>query len=211
MRYSLYFIQILGLTSTNNIMKQIMLIFCLIFVFSCKEKKNIVSNIDRLPNKKSFINIKKDSAFIKDYVFTKKKLQGNIIVFDYSNVNYDFSLSCDTSKMKFQLVFSNEEPVKLQMNEQKIFIVNGVEYTLYKLTVNKGSIDGEISLFVNPQFGLILSKSNTWDSFEIIELNKENNEHLVLGTLIYKLLNEKGFINTKIPKTKIKFTTPKFE
>lgn len=191
--------------------------FCCIFFYSCQENKSDgkLQEIATHPNDsiKLFSAIEKDSAYFIHYQFNKQVNQSGAVAYTYkSNDARKFIIVCDTASKKFWLIGNEKDTTSLYFEGNRFYTVNGADYKVLKLVSDKGVTDGEISYFVSINFGLLLSKSNTWRIGKILNPEKSNSEYLQLTALLYKVLaEEEEFYKNPIRESKIKFTPPKVE
>ncbi len=190
--------------------------FCCILFYSCQDKKNNDEPQVLMTQKNdsliSYSAIEKDSAYFVNYEFNKQINSVGIATYVYnSNDERGFIIVCDTANNNFKLVINKKDTAILSFESDRFYTVNGKDYKVLKLVSDKGVTDGEVSYFLNIDFGLLLSKSNTWRIGKILNPEKGNSEYLQLTALLYKVLTEEEFLKNPIPKTIMKFTPPKVE
>jgi hypothetical protein len=197
-------------------MFRLFILFCCMFLYSCKSDE---SNTSPKPIKshtndslKLFSAIEKDSTYFVSCQFSKQITKGGVINYIYnSNEAGSFIIACDTTNKYFELMANSSDTTLLYSEGERFYTINGKEYKVLKLVADKGVIDGEVSYFVSIDFGLLLSKSNTWRIGKILNAGSENNERLQLTALLYRVLTEDDFFKNPEPESKIKFTPPKVE
>lgn len=190
--------------------------FCFIFFYSCQENKSDdkLQKVTTHQNDsvKLFLAIEKDSAYFISYRFNKQVNQSGTVAYTYnSNDARKFIIVCDTASKKFKLIGNEKDTTLLSFEGDRFYTVNGADYKVLKLILDKGVTDGEVSYFFSIDFGLLLSKSNTWRIGKILNPEKSNSKYLQLTALLYKVLTEEDFLKNPIPESKIKFTPPKVE
>lgn len=186
------------------------------FMYSCKGDD---SNSKLQPNTSHtndslilFSAIEKDSTYFISYQFSKQIAKGGVINYIYnSNEAGSFIIACDTATKYFKLMANSRDTILLYNEGDRFYTINGKEYKVIKLVADKGVTDGEVSYFISIDFGLLLSKSNTWRISKILTPEKENNERLQLTALLYRVTTEDNFFQNPEPASKIKFTPPKVE
>lgn len=193
----------------------IILLSCM-FLYSCNgDKSNTKSQsiiLHATDSLKIFSAIENDSTYFIKYQFNKQIAKGGVLNYSYnSNEAGSFIITCDTATKYFKLVANSSDTVLLYNEGDRFYTINGKEYKVLKLVADKGVTDGELSYFVSIDFGLLLSKSNTWRIGKVLNPEKENNERLQLTALLYRVLTEDDFFKNPEPESKIKFTPPKVE
>lgn len=193
----------------------IILLFCM-FLYSCKgDKSNTKSQsiiLHATDSLKLFSAIENDSTYFIKYQFNTQTAKGGVIYFMYnSNEAVSFVLACDTATKNFKLIVNSKDTTLLYNEGERFYTINGTDFKVLKLVLDKGVTDGEVSYFVSIDFGLLISKSNTWRIGKILNPEKENNEQLQLTALLYRVLTEDDFLKAPVPESKIKFTPPKVE
>lgn len=197
-------------------MFKLIILFCCMFLYSCKGDK---SNTKPQPTTshtndslKLFSAIEKDSTYFISYQFSKQITKGGVLNYIYnSDEARSFIIACDTTTKYFKLMANSSDTTLLYHEDDRFYTINGKEYKVLKLVADKGITDGEVSYFVSIDFGLLLSKSNTWRIGKVINPEKENNERLQLTVLLYRVLTDDNFFKNPEPESKIKFTPPKVE
>jgi len=154
----------------------------------------------------SFSVIDKDSARIADYRYKKEPVKGMGIAFYYSDKADSFTLFLDTSRGVYTGKFGNGM-TNLELEKISYYTVNGTEYSILKLIGDKDVTDGSFSLFVSPDFGLLISKSNTWRAAKVRCSDKDN----TLMALLYRVQTDSGFFTSPVPALDKKIKTPKVE
>jgi hypothetical protein len=199
-------------------MNMFRLIISIIFIFfySCQGNKSgdkiqevIIQQNDSI---KLFTANEKDSAYFIRYQFNKQVYQSGAIAYTYNSDDArKFIFICDTASKKYGLIANEKDTTLLSCEGERIYTVNGADYKILKLILDKGVTDGEVSYFFSIDFGILISRSNTWRIGKILNPEKSNNEYLQMTALLYKVLTEDDFLKTPIPSSKIKFTPPKVE
>ena len=198
-------------------MYRLNILFCCILLNSCREKANSELQAPDLYGGKSvkiFTAIEKDSAFYVTYKFDKQTYINGAIVYKYSSDSVrSFSVVADTLTGRFDLIESTGDTSALNIEGERFFKVNGVDYKVFKLVSGKGITDGEVSYFFNTGLGILLVKSNTWRIGQVLNPEKNDTGYLQQMTLLYQILTEQDFYHNQVPpESNIKkFTTPKVE
>lgn len=193
-----------------------LIIPCCIFFYSCKENKSDdkLQKVASHPNYSVtlFSAIEKDSAYFISYQFNKQVNQGGAVAYTYnSNDARKFIILCDTISEKFKLIGNEKDTTLLYFEGDRFYTVNGSDYKVLKLISDKGVTDGEVSYFFSIDFGLLVTKSNTWRIGKILNPENTNSKYLQLTALLYKVLADEEFFKNPIPESKRKFTPPKVE
>ena len=192
----------------------VLVVLFLATLFSCKQDTNkgykpeiISTEIDSI---KSFSVIEKDSAYVLTYKCSKQNLPNGTIVFRYSNEKENFAFLYDTANRIYKGVFNRADTITLDLEVLKFYSVNGKDYKLLKLIGNKNVTDGGMLFFFNPDFGLLISQSNTWRFGKIFNPEKNSIDYVQITALIYKILTDESMFAPPLTKIK-KYTFPKFE
>jgi hypothetical protein len=155
----------------------------------------------------SFSVIDKDSARITDYRYKKEPVKDMGLAFHYSNKADSFTLFLDTSRGVYTGKFGNGGMTILELEKMSNYTVNGTDYRILKLIGDKDVTDGAFSLFLSPDFGLLISKSNTWRSAKVRCPDKDN----TLMALLYRVQTDSGYFTNPLPALDKKLKTPKVE
>lgn len=158
----------------------------------------------------SFSIIKKDSAILRSYSFERKIMQSDL-VFNYRSNEDTFSLFVITSKDSYMAEFGRNDTVKLELEKTKHYTVNRKDFKVLKLVADRTVADGAFSLFVSPEYGLLLNKSNTWRSAKILSPDKSDTNYAQIMALLYRTQTDESFVADSIPDVNKKFTVPKVE
>lgn len=182
--------------------------------FSCKQEINKGHKLEgmspEIDSLKSFSVIEKDSAYVVTYKSSKQNLLNGIIVFSYSNGKEVFAFLYDTANRVYKGVFNRVDTITLDLEVEKFYSVNGKDFKLQKLIGNKNVTDGGMCFFFSPEFGLLISQSNTWRFGKILNPEKNSVDYVQITALLYKILTDESMFAPPLPKIK-KFTSPKFE
>lgn len=110
------------------------------------------------------------------------------------------------------MIVNKKDTISLYYESFRFYNVNGEDYKVSKLILDKDVTDGEESYFLSDDFGLLFCKSNTWRISKVLDPEKNNSEYLKLTTILYKVLTDEEFFKGPLPKRSIKrFTRPKIE
>lgn len=196
-------------------MFRLIILFCCIISCSCQNKHNEESQAKAVPENDSlklFSAIEKDSVYFIRYQFSKRVNSNGVTDYVYNSKNEKgFVIVCDTASQSCKLITNNKDTSILSFETNRFYTVNGKDYKVVKFISDKGVTDGEASYFISPDFGLLLSRSNTWLIGKILNPEKDNNEYLQLTALLYKILTDEELFKNTIPESKMKFTPPKVE
>jgi hypothetical protein len=154
-----------------------------------------------------FSVIDKDSARIADYQYKKEPVKDMGLAFHYSNKADSFTLFIDTSKGVYTGKFGSGGMTSLELEKTNYYTVNGTDYKILKLAGDKDVTDGAFSLFLSPDFGLLISKSNTWRAAKVRCPDKDT----TLMALLYRVQTDSEFFTNPVPALDNKIKTPKVE
>lgn len=155
----------------------------------------------------SFSVIYKDSARVVDYQYKKEPVKDKGLVFRYSNSADSFTLFLDTLRGAYTGKFGNGKIANLDLENTSYYTINGADYKILKLIGDKDVTDGAFSLFLSPEFGLLISKSNTWRAAKVRCPDKDN----TLMALLYRVQTDSGFFTNPVPALDKNLKTPKVE
>jgi hypothetical protein len=194
----------------RNILTGILLCAMLASCSSGTENKNTVS-VERTDTLQlSFSVIDKDSAHVVNYRFERKAGEGKGFSFNYANEADSFTLFLDTSKGIYGGKFGKGGTVSLDLEGMKYYTINRGDFKVLKLTGDKNVTDGAFSIFLSPDFGLLVSKSNTWRTAKVMCPDKSNNNYVQLSALLYRVQTDYFFKNPVTDLNK-KIIPPKVE
>jgi hypothetical protein len=159
----------------------------------------------------SFSIINKDSAHEVNYRFKKLPGDGQGFSFNYANESDSFALLLDTSKGTYSGKFERGEVVNLDLEGVKSYTINGSSFKILKFVGDKNVTDGAFSLFVSPDFGLLISKSNTWRTAKVICPAKSNSNYIQLSVLLYRVQTDEEFFPNPVPAIDKNIKTPRVE
>lgn len=187
----------------------------LIFVVfvSCKNtiEKNTTQSIEKKDSLISFFIIRKDSVNQSSYQFEKKTLPGNILSYKYINKKDKFSIFWDTAKNIYRGKFDENDTIIFDVREVKYYTINGNDFKVQKLIGNKNVTDGSFSVFFNPDFGVLLTKSDTWRAAKFMFVDTSDKKYLELTALFYRIQSDENFFSNLAPSINKNMTPPKFE
>lgn len=182
--------------------------------FSCKQEINKGHELEGLSpeidSMKSFSVIEKDSAYVVTYKSSKQNLLNGTIVFSYSNSKDVFAFLYDTVNRVCKGVFNIVDTLTLDLEVAKFYSVNGKNFKLLKLIGNRNVTDGGMCFFFSPEFGLLISQSNTWRFGKMLNPKINCIDYVQITALLYKIFTDEGMFAPPLPKIK-KFASPKFE
>lgn len=184
-----------------------------IILISCNpntENKKIksVAGTDTLA---SFVVIDRDSVHEISYQFKKISGQHKGLSFNYKSESDSFILFLDTSKNYYRAKFGSGVIADLDLEKTNYYTINGNNFKVLKLIGNKDVADGEFSIFLSPDFGMLVNKSNTWRTAKVICPDKSDNEYIQLSALLYKIEIDRNFFENPVPILNKKIIPPKFE
>lgn len=196
-------------------MFRLIILLCCIVFCSCQNKGNDETQVKAVhenDSSKLFSAIEKDSAYFVRYQFSKRINPNGVTDYVYnSNSEKGFVILCDSASRNFKLIINSKDTSVLFFETDRFYTVNGKDYKVVKLISDKGVTDGEASYFISQDFGLLLSRSNTWRIGKVLNPERDSNEYLQLTALLYKVLTDEELFKNPIPAPKIKFTPPKVE
>jgi hypothetical protein len=112
---------------------------------------------------------------------------------------------CKEKSNCFSLCLKNDENIKIQkyidqegvivdlyLEEVKSFIINNKRYDVFKFVKNPFLKDGSSFYFWTPDFGIVLSKSNSWNSFFYLQSLKGKSPK-DLNDLVFLIFNDRDF------------------
>ncbi|KIC89106.1 hypothetical protein [Flavihumibacter sp. ZG627] len=195
----------------HNILLTLLLYTLLI---SCRENGNGSKNSVAVESKNdtlvSFSIIKKDSVHIVNYHLERKIMNGKLFAFHYTSKEDEFILVCDTSRNSYSGIYEKNDTAIFDLEQTKYYTINGNDFKVLKLIGDKNVTDAAFSVFLSIDFGLLLSKSNTWSSAKVLCVDKGNSRSDQLSALLYRMQTDEDFFPNPIPNIN-KFTPPKFE
>lgn len=180
--------------------------FFLIFT-SCigEHKKKINLSPILLKDSVYYLNIRKDSAYLVKYDLQPETTNNNR--FSYTSPHDTFAIVYDSRFSKWTGIFGGDSS-DLVLEKEQIYQINGTNYKIYKLIRDHGIADGEMSYFVNLKIGVLLIKSNTWRSYQILKKIQEPNMEIVLSSLLFNIVNDEMFWKNQNITSDIKFVAP---
>lgn len=189
----------------------VVILFGILFlVASCNEDNQQGVSVRPVGLTKSFSIIIKDSSSLMNYQFKKDYLHSGGIVFSYRSDGDSFDLLCDTSRKLYRAVF-DKDTVNLDLEAEKTYIVNGYPFHLIKAVRDKGVTDGEVSYFLESNYGLLISRSNTWRNARIINPEGAGKNYVELTALLYRILTDEDVFKNPVPDSGLNFTVPRVE
>jgi hypothetical protein len=159
----------------------------------------------------SFSVINKDSAHVVNYRFEKLPGDGQGFSFNYANESDSFTLLLDTSKGNYSGKFGGGGVVNLDLEGAKFYTINGSSFKVLKLVGDKNMTDGAFSIFLSPDFGLLVSKSNTWRTAKVICPNKSGSNYVQLSVLLYRVQTDEEFFPNPVPAIDKNIKPPRVE
>jgi hypothetical protein len=198
-------------------LKSLIIILFFVLLISCSTNtgnKNLTPVETTLDNiSSSFAVINKDSTHIVNYRVKKsRRYQDKGFSFNYENETDSFTLNLDTSNGIYSGKFGESKIVHLDFAKANYYTINGKIFKVLKLIGDRNETDGEFSLFLNPDFGLLISKSNTWRTAKVICPEKSDSSYAQLSVLLYRVQTDEDFFaNPPVPALGKKITPPKFE
>ncbi|MFI5124074.1 MAG: hypothetical protein ACHQDF_02040 [Chitinophagales bacterium] len=172
------------------------------------EDKEPAEGMDTL---RSFVIIKKDSAHVINYRFKNKTDRNGGFSFIYANEADSFSLFLDTSKGTSSGRFGGGGMLNLDLEKAKYYDINGRSFKVFKLIEDKNVTDGSFSIFLTPDFGLLVSKPSTWRMAKVICPDKNNSNYVYQLALLYRIQTDEDFFENLIPNIDKKMKIPKVE
>ena len=165
----------------------------------CVNNTNTASRQAVSEDSLTFIWMKRDSVAIRRYNLTQDMA--------YHTTKSAESFSLLYNSLQQQWLFRDEyDSSTLFLEKEEVFIVNGVNYTISKLILNKGATDGEMTYFVDKTAGLLAMKSNTWRYAMY-----RKTDDLRLSALILRIITDEEFYPNQKDTAAPKFTTPSLE
>jgi hypothetical protein len=156
----------------------------------------------------TFIKINKDSVFTCSYRVERNN--SHKTVFSYHSEIDTFSFIYDSQRDSWVYI-SNKDTSQLLLEQDRIYSINNNDFKVYKVIRDSGSIDGELSYFLNIDFGLLIVKSNTWRSSFFANSTGKKDDDLLLSALLFHTLTDEYFYTNEKRSTDIDFIIPKLE
>lgn len=153
----------------------------------------------RIPFRKTltFIWTRKDSVALRRYSFTHQDM-----VYHSRKPSESFSLLYDSLQQQW-LFRDGYDSSRLSLEREVVFTVNGVNYTISKLILNKSVTDGEMTYIVDKMAGLLAMKSNT----RRYAMYRKTDD-LRLSALILRIITDEEFYPNQKDTNGPKFTIP---
>jgi hypothetical protein len=166
----------------------------------CVNNTNTASRQTVSEDSLTFIWTKKDSVAMRRY-----SLSHQYMVYHTTKPGESFSLLYDS--VQHQWLFRDEyDSSTLFLEREEVFTVNGVNYNISKLILNKGATDGEMTYIVDKTAGLLAVKSNTWRYAMY-----RKTDDLRLSALILRIITDEEFYPNQKDTTGPKFATPRID
>lgn len=124
------------------------------------------------------------------------------MVYHTARAGESFSLFYDSLQQQW-LLKDQYDSSMLFLEKEEVFTVNGVNYLISKLILNKGVTDGEVTYIVDSKIGLLAMKSNTWKYAMY-----RKTDDLRLSALILRIITDEDFYPNQKETAGSKFATP---
>ncbi|NJK83032.1 MAG: hypothetical protein HC912_03665 [Saprospiraceae bacterium] len=105
----------------------------------------------------------------------------------YRYINKDGEVLYDFDK---KVLIQDKSTIELLLKSSMSFSINGKSYAVHKYVTGYNDIDGCVTHFFSPDFGIIFQYSTTWGNYR--ELYQSPNDELV-SALISCMYNERDF------------------
>jgi len=174
-----------------------LLFFVILCCGGCVSDGNTVSSHTISVDSLTFIWTRKDSVALRRYSFTQQDK-----VYHSKKPGESFSLLYDSLQQQW-LFRDGYDSSRLSLEREVVFTLNGVNYTITKLILNKGAIDGEMTYIVDKIAGLLAIKSNT----QRYAMYRKTDD-LQLSALILRIITDEEFYPNQKDTTGTKFTIP---
>jgi hypothetical protein len=93
------------------------------------------------------------------------------------------------------LNYSGETLQMIDRKEVKLYFYNNRYYFVYKILHYSYAIDSEGLIFWSPEFGIILTRSLTWPSFDRFEYLKDDLKNQIIRHLAFAIISDQQFYN----------------
>lgn len=174
-----------------------LLFLVVVFCGGCVNHTNIALRETVSEDSIAFIWTKKDSVAMHRYSLTHHDM-----LYHAARPGDSFSLLYDSTQK--QWLFRGEyDSSTLFLEKEEVFTVNGVNYTISKLILNKGVTDGEMTYIVDKTAGLLAIKSNTWRYAMY-----RKTDDLRLSALILRIITDQEFYPNQEDAAGSGFATP---
>lgn len=155
----------------------------------------------------AFLHIDKDRAVTVDYRVEKEVTADHGLVFSYTNPADSIRLFIDTSRALYSGRWGIGGQGNLGLEKIGFYTVNGIDYKVLKLSGDKDVTDGSFSIFLSPDLGLLITRSDTWRNAMVRMPGKDT----VLAALLYLVQTDTAFYGNAVPDEAImrRFVPPK--
>jgi len=124
--------------------------------------------------------------------------EGFLFKEDNNGTNFRYKINDKPSRIFSQqkdgsfLLIENGDTIPLMIDDSNIYTIVKEEYKVFRLIESIGQVDGDRIHFLSPDYGLLISKSLTWNRFTEFEIDSESFK--ILKSIIY---NDKTFFSEK--------------
>ncbi|MFB6320868.1 hypothetical protein [Saccharicrinis sp. FJH54] len=84
--------------------------------------------------------------------------------------------------------FYNRKKVDFEFVSSREYLIEGELFCVYKYVKNPSVIDGCVTQFWNPDFGIVIKRSSTWKDFSKLQTNSENINRII--NLLFDVINQ---------------------
>lgn len=181
----------------NNIFRIFSLIIFIYCFSSCAEQKDKARfvNYYTYASRTEQINVKKYEAIIS------KELEGSL----YKYIGDNDTITCfisNNENLNFYVL--GEDTTLFDTLQSHVFIVNKSVYKVYRLIFGSYSTDGQRSVFINKEFGILGSRSENWRSFTKQMFGSDTSQVSILTDVVFEF--DEWKCKTEIPPSPLGIT-----
>jgi hypothetical protein len=156
---------------------------------------------------REFRTISGDSIFYTKYAFTES-VKGKVFQLTYSNSsNREYYLS-RIEGFDNRVVYNGIDTQQLFLAGKRYYRIEQDDFLIYKFIENKGTTDGEVSVFWSPSYGIILERTNTWKSMKKLIATENESQADTIAILCDFIFRDVDFYGNEQPDSTIIFVTP---
>lgn len=167
-------------------------IVLMFFVFSCNNEKEVIYD-KSLKSDTNILVYNRYEYELSDIYITSDTVDW-VGVIGESESTFEYNYFKEISKYQLtymdvgNFLIKNQDTLALHFGGERLFVINENEFLVYKFLESPLTVDGCVTHFVSPRYGVLIKKSHTWRNYTEL-----NTSFLGCKELMSVLKNENEF------------------
>lgn len=170
----------MGLSIRIKLASVVVVIF---FVFSCKDEKGVIYSQNKNDDITALVYHRYEYELSDIYVTSDTVDWIEVVGKSENTFEYDYFKEASKYQLTFKeegnFLIKNQDTLELYLEGEKLFALNGTKFSVYKFLESPLTVDGCVTHFVSPKYGMLIKKSPAWRSYTELSTSVKDCKELI--------------------------------